>query len=95
MSHPTPISTDRLVTHLLSIRHRLPNRAFVACLAIAQLKPTPRRRLHPQVLMDALRIASQPYLSKLIGELVKADLVEYEAGTCGDPGYLFWRVGPR
>jgi DNA-binding IscR family transcriptional regulator len=89
------MSTDRLVTHLLSIRHRLPNRELVACLALAQLKPTPRQRLHPQALMDALNISHQSYLSKILTALARHDLVEYEAGTVGDPGYLFWRVGPR
>jgi len=89
------MSIDRLVTHLLSIRHRLPNRELVACLALAQLKPTPCQRLHPQALMDALNISHQSYLSKILTALARHDLVEYEAGTAGDPGYLFWRVGPR
>lgn len=89
------MSTDDLVAHLLSIRHRLPNRELVACLALAQLKPTPRQRLRPQVLMDALNISHQSYLSKILTALARHDLVEYEAGSIGDPGYLFWRVGPR
>lgn len=86
---------DGLVRHLLSIRGRLPNRAFIACLALAQLRPTPTERISPQALMDALGCSNQPYVSHLLKELLKHDLVEYEAGVCRDPGYRFFRVGPR
>jgi hypothetical protein len=89
---------EGLVRHLLSIRGRLPNCAFIACLALAQLNPKPTERISPQALMEAWRdlgCSNQPYVSYLLKELRKHDLVEYEAGTVGDPGYLFWRVGPR
>lgn len=89
------MNTDALVAHLLSLRHQIPNREIIACLAIAQLRPTPRQRIHPNVLMKALNISQQTYLSKIITALARHGLVEYEAGTIGDPGYLFWRVGPR
>lgn len=88
-------TTDALVTHLLTRRHEIPNREIIACLAIAMLRPPLGQRLHPQVLMEALQISNQTYLSHLLRALVRHDLVEYEAGTAGDPGYLFWRVGPR
>jgi hypothetical protein len=86
---------EGLVAHLLSIRGRLPNRAFIACLALAQLNPKPTERISPQSLMEAFGCSNQPYVSHLLKELLKHDLVEYEAGVCRDPGYLFFRVGPR
>ena len=89
------MSTDTLVAHLLSLRHQVPNREIIACLALAQLRPTPRQRIHPNVLMKALNASHRSYLSHLLTALARHDLVEYEAGTNGDPGYLFWRVGPK
>jgi hypothetical protein len=86
---------EGLVRHLLSIRGRLPNRAFIACLALAQLNPKPTERISPQALMEAFGCSNQPYVSHLLKELLKHDLVEYEAGVCRDPGYRFFRVGPR
>jgi hypothetical protein len=44
--------------------------------------------------MQRCNVLRHNHLSKLLRELKAADLVEYEAGTIGDPGYLFWRVGP-
>jgi hypothetical protein len=84
-----------LVAHLLSIRGRLPNRAFIACLALAQLNPKPTERISPQALMEAFGCSGQSYVSNLLKQLRKHNLVEYEAGTVGDPGYRFFRVGPR
>ena len=84
-----------LVAYLLSIHDRLPNRAFIACLALAQLAPKPTERFTAERLMDALEISHQSYLSKLLGELHRFDLVEYERGDRAEPGYLFFRVGPR
>ena len=83
-----------LVAHLLAHRQRIPNRAIIACLALAQLAPKPTERFTAERLMDALEISNQPYLSKLLGELQRYDLVEYERGDRAEPGYLFFRVGP-
>jgi len=83
-----------LVAHLLAHRQRIPNRAIIACLALAQLAPKPTERFTAERLMDALEISNQPYLSKLLGELHRFDLVEYESGDRAEPGYLFFRVGP-
>jgi hypothetical protein len=98
MSHENWRSTvpamELLVAHLLSIRHKLRNREIIACLVIAQLKPTPRERIPAQVLMDALQISERSYLSNLLSALARHGLLEYESGTFGEPGYLFWRVGP-
>jgi hypothetical protein len=83
-----------LVHHLLANRHALPQRAIISCLALAQLNPAPTRRVPTTELMQVLDVLRHPHLSKLLRELKAADLVEYEAGTVSDPGYLFWRVGP-
>jgi hypothetical protein len=84
-----------LVAHLLANRQRIPNRTIIACLALAQLAPKPTERISAERLMEALEISNQPYLSKLLGEMLRFDLVEYEAGGPYHPGYLFFRVGPR
>jgi DNA-binding IscR family transcriptional regulator len=84
-----------LVAHLLAHRQRIPNRAIIACLALAQLAPKPTERFTAERLIDALEISEQSYLSKLLGELQRHDLVEYERGDRAEPGYLFFRVGPR
>ncbi len=84
-----------LVAHLLAHRQRIPNRAIIACLALAQLAPKPTERVTAKRLMDALKISDQPYLSHLLIELKRHDLVEYERGHRAEPGYLFFRVGPR
>jgi DNA-binding IscR family transcriptional regulator len=83
-----------LVAHLLAHRQRIPNRAIIACLALAQLAPKPTERFTAERLMEVLEISNQPYLSHLLRELKRHDLVEYERGDCAEPGYLFFRVGP-
>jgi DNA-binding IscR family transcriptional regulator len=83
-----------LVAHLLAHRQRIPNRTIIACLALAQLAPKPTERVSAERLMEALEISNQPYLSKLLGEMLRFDLVEYERGDRAEPGYLFFRVGP-
>ncbi len=83
-----------LVAHLLAHRQRIPNRAIIACLALAQLAPKPTERFTAERLMEVLEISNQPYLSNLLGELQRCDLVEYESGDRAEPGYLFFRVGP-
>jgi DNA-binding IscR family transcriptional regulator len=83
-----------LVAHLLANRQRIPNRTIIACLALAQLAPKPTERVSAERLMEALEISHQAYLSKLLGEMLRFDLVQYEAGDRAEPGYLFWRVGP-
>lgn len=89
-----PGNLTPLVHHLLSRRHQLPQRAIISCLVLAQLDPKPTRRVPADELMRALNVLRHSHLSKLLRELRAADLVEYEAGTVSDPGYLFWRVGP-
>jgi DNA-binding IscR family transcriptional regulator len=84
-----------IVAHLLAHRQQIPNRTIVACLALAHLAPKPTERFSAERLMEVLEISNQPYLSKLLGELLRFDLVEYEAGDRAEPGYLFFRVGPK
>jgi len=83
-----------LVHHLLSQRYQLPQRAIITCLLLAQVGPQPTRRVPAGELMQLLNVLRHSHLSKLLVELKRADLVEYESGTVADPGYLFWRVGP-
>jgi hypothetical protein len=89
-----PGNLTPLVHHLLSRHHQLPQRAIITCLLLAQLNPQPTRRVPTAELMQRFNVLRHNHLSKLLRELKAADLVEYEAGTIGDPGYLFWRVGP-
>ncbi len=89
-----PGNLTPLVHHLLSRRHQLPQRAIISCLALAQLNPQPTRRVPTAELMQVLDVLRHSHLSKLLRELRKVDLVDYESGTIDDPGYLFWRVGP-
>ncbi len=84
-----------LVAHLLANRHRIPNRAIIHCLALARLAPKPTQRISAERLMEELQISHQAYLSKELTQLRRHDLVEYEAGDRFEPGYLFFRVGPR
>ncbi len=84
-----------LVAYLLSIHDRLPNRAFIACLPLAQLAPKPTERISTERLKEVLGVSHGSYVSNLLKELRKHDLVDYEAGDCAEPGYLFFRVGPR
>jgi hypothetical protein len=89
-----PGNLTPLVHHLLAHRYRLPQRAIISCLLLAQLDPQPTRRVPTPELMRRFNVLRHNHLSKLLRELKAADLVEYEPGTVSDPGYLFWRVGP-
>ena len=84
-----------LVAYLLSIHDRLPNRAFIACLALAQLAPKPTERISTERLKEVLGVSHKAYVSNLLKELRKHDLIDYEVGGPYHPGYLFFRVGPR
>jgi hypothetical protein len=84
-----------LVAYLLAHRHQIPNRVIITCLELAQLNPKPTEgRISVERLMEVLGACNQSHVSKMLGQLRRLDLVDYEAGTIGDPGYLFWRVGP-
>ena len=84
-----------LVAYLLSIHDRLPNRAFIACLALAQLALKPTEQISSDRLKEVFGASHQSYVSHLLKELRKHDLVDYEVGGPYHPGYRFFRVGPR
>ncbi len=84
-----------LLDHLLANRHRIPNRLIIACLVLARFNPDPSRRYGIQELMKLLDVSSQPYLSQILVHLAEEDLISYERGGAGDPGYLFRRIGPE
>lgn len=90
-----PITEAALVTHLLANRHRIPNRAFINCLALARLNPSPRRRVTVEELMLLFGHSHRNGISNLMLELQSCDLVEFEPGVRGAPGYTIWRVGPK
>jgi hypothetical protein len=84
-----------LVTWLRVNRTRMKSRHFWSCLALARLNPKPTRRFTADELMGVLQCRKRSYVSHVLSELRRVGLVDYEAGTPGDPGYLFWRVGPE
>jgi hypothetical protein len=86
---------SELVAYLLANRQRIPNRTIIAFLVLAQLAPKPTERISAERLIEALEISNHSYLSKLLGEMLRFDLVDYEAGDRAEPGYRFFRVGPR
>jgi hypothetical protein len=84
-----------LVGHLLANRYRVPNRAFINCLALARLNPSPRRRVTVEELMLLFGHSQRGGISHLMLELQRCGLVEFESGVRGAPGYMIWRVGPK
>jgi hypothetical protein len=84
-----------LVSYLLYNRYRIPNRAIINCLALARLKPTPRRRVSVEELKILFQHSGRGGISGLMLELQRCGLVDFESGVRGTPGYLIWRVGPK
>ena len=60
--------------------------------ALAQLAPKPTERISTERLKEVLGVSHGSYVSNLLKELRKHDLIVYEKGH---PGYRFFRVGPR
>jgi DNA-binding IscR family transcriptional regulator len=83
-----------LFDYLLERRYDVPDGVLVDCLAIAQLNPKPSRIYSWQTLLNQLQCCSQSHLSKKLGKLRAAGLVDIEAGGPGCPGYVIRRVGP-
>ena len=92
MTSPDPQTLARLLAHLLRQRQWIPNRAFIACLALAQLNPDPTVRVRHQQLQETLHLGHGS-VRKVLLELRRLGLLEYEASPRG--GYLIKRVGPR
>ena len=84
-----------LVTYLLDNRYRIPNRAIINCLALARLNPTPVRRVSVEELIPLFQHSKRGGISGLMLELKRCDLVKFEPGVRGAPGYTIWRVGPK
>jgi len=84
-----------LVTYLLANRYRIPNRAFINCLALARLNPTPASRVSVDELILLFQHSKRGGISGIMLELKRCGLVEFDSGVRGDPGYLIWRVGPK
>lgn len=84
-----------LVDHLLNISDKLPNRGFIACLKLARLAPKPNKSISVYRLMELFGVSHSTYVSHLLTMLRKHDLIDYLRGSRSDPGYQFFRVGPR
>ncbi len=65
-----------LISYLLDNRYRIPNRAIINCLALARLKPTPRRRVSVEQLMILFQHSSRGGISDLMLELQRVGPVE-------------------
>jgi hypothetical protein len=88
------MTETELVTYLLANSHRIPNRVFIACLALARMKLRPNHPTHIGDLMDVLKVNSASHVSFLFSRLRKCGLIEYTRGIRGNPGYIILRVGP-
>lgn len=92
---PAPAAMLEVVAHLLRRRHALKDVAAIDCLALAQvLLGQPPRKVPCRELMEVMGSSSQNCLGNRLRRLRRAGLVEYQAGTFGDPGYQFLRIGP-
>jgi hypothetical protein len=83
-----------LIDHLLAERHRIPNAVIIDCLVLAQLAPSPDRRVPVASLLLTMGFCHRTALSARMGKLSRYGLIEYESGTNAEPGYLITRVGP-
>jgi hypothetical protein len=81
-----------LVAYLLAHRQYIPNRALIACLALAQMAPDPAERIHWRRLAEVLCVNRRNHLGQLLPELRRLGLLEYEVSR---EGYLLKRIGPR
>lgn len=88
-----------LVRHLLQHRFRYGNTVILDCLALADLvsRHDPWQRFQVQELCELLGVTTScpSYLSYRLRQMMRAGLLEYQAGVSRDPGYLFLRVGPE
>lgn len=85
---------NELLEHLLVRRQEYPSRVIVDCLALAQLKAKPGRRVSWQLLEAQLQACSHSHMVKRLRDLKAYGLLDCEAGGPSDPGYLIHRVGP-
>lgn len=92
---PAPSPIADLVAYLLDRRHLLQDVVAVDCLALAQvLFGQPPRKVPCREVARAMGSMTHGCMANRLRRLRKAGLVDYEAGTFGDPGYQFLRIGP-
>ena len=85
----------QLVDYLLDNRYRLTGDTIADCLDLARLLgERPCRRVRAEVLAEHWCCCRKNVVIKL-QRLERAGLIAYEAGNRGEPGYLFWRIGPE
>lgn len=82
------------IGYLVANRHRIPNRVVIDAMALFHADLDLTRRYHWTELAVVLDPSNQPHLSKKLGLLKQAGLIEYDAGNVAEPGYLFRRIGP-
>ncbi len=92
---PTLVKLAALVSYLLATRHQIPDKIFIACLALAKLNPKPTQRFTSESLVDVLQVNSASYVRVILNDMRRRGLVHYDKGSCVNPGYLFYRVGPE
>lgn len=97
MTRPTSLSRSplELVDYALSVRHKLENRTFVAFIALCRFDPYPHERVPWEKVGQLFNASSRSYVSQVLRAMKGADIVDYEGGVPSDPGYLFFRIGPK
>jgi hypothetical protein len=92
---PAPSPMGDLVAYLLDRRHLLQDVVAVDCLALGQVVfGQPQRKVPSREVARAMGSMTHGCMANRLRRLRKAGLVDYEAGTFGDPGYQFLRIGP-
>jgi len=92
---PKSLPFADLVAYLLDNQHRLSNSAIIDTLNIARLHPDPFTKITSDILVRQLQCATANGMSMKLSQLKKFDLIDYERGDRHDPGYVFFRVGPK
>ena len=82
------------VDYVLANRYRMGNRVAIAFLALVRERPSPKRRVQWDRLGMLFGASHRSYVSALLREMKRLDLIEYDPGVINDTGYLFHRVGP-
>lgn len=84
-----------MVDHILTNRHRIPNRTALAFLAIARLNPAPTHRITWQQMSRTFGGLCRTGVTKQLQLMRRCGLIAYTAGTNDDPGYFINRIGPN
>lgn len=92
---PKSLPFADLVAYLLDNQHRLSNSAIIDTLNIARLQPSQFNRITAEVLVRQLQCGTANGMCMKLSRLKALDLIDYERGDRWEPGYAFFRVGPR